>query len=400
MRVAENSSVQTAVMRDEWIAASTHSNTARSVIRLVFRYDDYSSQSSTELESQLVETLAQYQACATFAVVPAMVEGNYRDLSPKQEVELSAAKIHVLRDAIDRGVIEVALHGFSHQTIRPANQRGGCTEFENLDYADQLRKISHGRDILERQLGTRICTFVPPWNTYDLNTLRAVEASGCEAISAGIWGVHQTSARLSFAPATCPLNLKKIRHAVEAARRGNDPDAAIVVLFHPADFVEAGCGGTMTLAEFRSIVKWAWEQADISIATVSELCRRSGVDMGAGRMSRNLARSQSLWSRLLPSYDAQSSVYWGADARRRLRATRALGFHLLTLIGWALLGAVLWSWVSGPAGMTAALAGVMLFAFGIFAASKRAASNRLFRIATAMVFLMGFLSGFLVRLMP
>ena len=385
-------------MRDEWIAASTHSDTARSVIRLVFRYDDYSSQSSTELESQLIETLAEYQACATFAVVPAMVEGNYRDLSPKQEVELGEAKIHLLRDAIDRGVIEAALHGFSHQTIRPANQRGGCTEFENLDYADQLRKISLGRDMLERQLGTRICTFVPPWNTYDLNTLRAVETSGFEAISAGIWGAHPTSARLSFAPATCPLNLNKIRHAVEAARRGNDPHAVIVVLFHPADFVEARCGGTMTIAEFRSIVKWACEQPDISIATVTELCHRSGVDLGAGRMSRNLARSQSLWSRLLPSYDAQSHVYWDVDARRGLRATQALGFHLLPLVGWALLGAVLCSWVSGPIGMTAALAGTMLFAFGVFTASKRAASNRLFRVATATVFVMGFLSGFLVRL--
>ena len=118
-----------------------------------------------------------------------------------------------------RQCVEVALHGFNHQTNR-REEAGGNSEFEGLGYDEQYMKISRGKAILENQLGLKITTFVPPWNSYDSTTLRVLEVSGFSTISAGLWGTCEGSSRLSFIPSTCSLSFEALKGAVLAARRG------------------------------------------------------------------------------------------------------------------------------------------------------------------------------------
>ena len=72
--------------------------------------------------------------------------------------------------SVAAGHAEVALHGYSHQLAEGTP----LTEFAGLSYRDQERRITAGKAELERQLGVRVSTFIPPWNSYDIRTVRAL----------------------------------------------------------------------------------------------------------------------------------------------------------------------------------------------------------------------------------
>ena len=63
------------------------------------------------------------------------------------------------------------MHGNTHQTIKEFPR----SEFLGLNYEQQFTKIKSGKLFLEEKLGTNINTFIPPWNRYDLNTLKVLE---------------------------------------------------------------------------------------------------------------------------------------------------------------------------------------------------------------------------------
>jgi peptidoglycan/xylan/chitin deacetylase (PgdA/CDA1 family) len=364
---------------------SAHSNSGR--IKIVFRYDDFSSQSPTKLDVALIESLGEHHCAATFAVVPAMVEGNYRDPSPRPMIELSPEKVRLLRTAIERKVVEPALHGLNHQSHR-SREAGGFSEFAGLSYAEQRAKICRGKELLEQQAGVEITTFVPPWNSYDANTLRVIQEAGFTAISAGLWGTCGESSQLTFVPSTCPLNLGALRSAVAVARAGDDPEPVIVVLFHPSDFEDTGAGGATTIPDFRAILRWTREQADVDVVTVARLSR-SGENLGPTRMVRNLCRTQSYASRLLPTYAKESQVYWSVDSCRSSRWVKVAAFHATVSLGSGVFGWLMWldATRSGSLARAAAFTAVVIVC--ALHVARRMGPNRLFRIALTSCCLLG-----------
>lgn len=79
---------------------------------------------------------------------------------------------------------EFAVHGYSHENR--AEFFGG-SEFGSIPYDTQREWIAAGADELSTCTGTRPTTFVPPMNTYDENTTRAVADSELEVVSGGSW---------------------------------------------------------------------------------------------------------------------------------------------------------------------------------------------------------------------
>lgn len=79
---------------------------------------------------------------------------------------------------------EYTLHGYTHNATTTFY---GGSEFGEVAYETQYRRISEGTDALESCTGERPTTFIPPFDTYDNNTVRALTEQQYTAISGGGW---------------------------------------------------------------------------------------------------------------------------------------------------------------------------------------------------------------------
>ena len=256
------------------LEAAADDSGPRKEITVVFRFDDYSTRSTTELEVKLIKAFQRHNIRATFGVIPYVSVGDARDPLPQDLLALTPEKAAILRDAISSGAVDVALHGYSHQVPRKVSIEQ-LTEFRDVDYRTQLKKIQKGRAYLESILGIPVASFIPPWNTYDLNTLRALEALDFKIISAALQGVARPTSSLAFLPATVPPT--GLRAAIALARRGPGTDPLIVVLFHEYDFVEINAArGTLAFREFDELLEWVTSQPDVIVRSVGDAAESHG----------------------------------------------------------------------------------------------------------------------------
>ena len=278
--------------------SSDHNRTSAGAIALVFRFDDYSAKSDTALEKAILAAFRRTRTPLTVSVIPRVALVSSFDPSPQQGVPLPEEKIRLLREALEAGEVEVALHGFSHQTVR--RKIGNAylkpfgryhSEFIGVDEASQLKKIREGREILERELGVRAETFVPPWNGYDRTTLRALGGLGFTTFSAARRGPVDLASPLHFIPRTC--DLKEVKSAVMGARDSLSDDPLVVVLFHHYDFVESDPqAGVLTLPDLDKTLEWVSQQPDLRVLTLRDASRLLP-DLGARQFYWN--RNALLW---------------------------------------------------------------------------------------------------------
>lgn len=231
------------------------------------RYDDFSSVSSIELERQFLALCAQYDAPCTFGVVP-----NYHLPSAKPTENmgtLNHEKKELLRQGIAQGIVEVALHGFNHQSI------GGKTksEFHGLSLEAQNKLIAQGKSILEGAVGP-IQTFIPPWNSYDQNTLSALKANGFKVLSAASNGLPDKDDQLILIPATCLIEDLKmaVEKALQLSKLYPLCRPMVVGYFHPYDFIENNPQrGRFTLGDFEKILRWLRTHPEVDIQAIHKM---------------------------------------------------------------------------------------------------------------------------------
>jgi peptidoglycan/xylan/chitin deacetylase (PgdA/CDA1 family) len=247
-------------------------------ISVVFRYDDYSARSSTEIELRILDTLRLHEASVTFSVIPFLCAGDVHDPSPQSTVALPAEKQNILKQAVSAGILDVALHGYSHQTART----GDMAEFAGLPGHVQAEKLAAGKKYVEELTGVPVTTFVPPWNRYDLDTLRALETQGFSTLSAGKEGLAAPDCPLSFVPATC--GLLDLPKAIDAARDVPQRDPLIVALFHDYDFREVnGERGIITSQGFADLVGRVARAKRVTLVSIAAATRRVK-DLQSGRL--------------------------------------------------------------------------------------------------------------------
>lgn len=258
-------------------------------ISVVFRYDDYSTTSDTALEKEFFAIFAQHEIPCLVAVIPCVCDGDIHRVEATRLLPLSPSKALLLKDGLESGQLEIALHGYSHQTILD-RRHGGYTEFRGLDMTCQRETLAQGRAFLEQVLDQQVACFVPPWNSYDENTVSTLDELGFHLISAGVEGKglrpDMQNARLKHLPATCGLHQLKL--AVEGARLLKDSDPIIVVLFHSFDFRENDrVHGRVSCAELSELLTWIKAQADVRPTTMMELAT-SNRDLSADRLRANM----------------------------------------------------------------------------------------------------------------
>jgi peptidoglycan/xylan/chitin deacetylase (PgdA/CDA1 family) len=310
------------------------------MVTIFFRYDDYSSLSHPAVDRGLIETFGRQQLSCTFAVVPAVtslypwVEG-----SDQQELALNPEKQAELREAIRSGSVDLALHGWRHLS----NQFSGHpnpSEFRGLAVEEQAEILKRGRDFLADATGIAPTLFVPPWNSYDENTLKALQSTGFRGISANRYspGAEKSSA-LVFAPMTTELG--GMRAAVAAALAGGEEAPVVGVMMHPYDFVESGDKrATISLAQFEQELLWLKAQANVRIVPISALL---DANHGMDRQRFEANRPSPLERSYPPQVSRVGSdlVYHTVAAGRRAKLRRDslfVGILLLLMLAGAVSG--------------------------------------------------------------
>lgn len=232
------------------------------MIRVAFRFDDPSSTSNHVLEHRVIQIFTQHCVKATVAVIP------FRWID-QELVPLSVDGAGHLIEAEHQGVVEIALHGFSHE-LRGKQPNGAPAEFAGVDAARQEDWIRRGIAHLQGIFDGKIVGFVPPWNGFDCATLRAVKASGLEYVSAGWDAPEDCGIGVVILPRTC--DLARLREAIGEARRLESASPMVIVVLHHFDFAESDSQRfTVSYAALDGLLSWLAKQPDVVVSTIGEL---------------------------------------------------------------------------------------------------------------------------------
>lgn len=246
-------------------------------IIVVFRYDDYSATSALDLEARLIQTFKKHNISITFGVVPYMTEKNVHSTSVQKLVPLTKEKIDLLKG----NTVDVAQHGYSHQTVGGKN----FSEFSGVDYGTQFKKIQSGKLYLEKTTGTKINTFIPPWNSYDINTLKALESLNFNLVSNELRSPAIEGFSLKYLPATCSISAFK--DAVKSAESIPDLQPVIIILFHQYDFREFNRQKKgIEYEDFEELVDWTISQKYVRVLSVKQAAETIK-DLGVNRLKNS-----------------------------------------------------------------------------------------------------------------
>ena len=303
-------------------------------LTVVFRFDDYSAKSDTALEKSILESFRRARLPLTVSVIPRVAAVSAFDPAPQPGLPLPEDKIRILREALQAGGVEIALHGYAHQTVR--RKIGNAflkpfgryhSEFIGVDEATQRKKILEGREILERELGVVPETFVPPWNGYDETTLKVLGSAGFKVFSAARRGPIDLGSPLRFLPRTC--DLWNLESAVTEARRSPADNGLIVVLFHHYDFKESDPqAGQIDLPELDRILGWVASQEDLAAMTLGQAAHALP-DLSARQFYWN--RNALLWQ-ITPPWVNQTIHWPPRGVYQSLEAARRAKLFLWTVI--------------------------------------------------------------------
>ena len=278
------------------LTGCTKKQVAKNKINIIFRFDDYSALSSTNLELKILDAFREREASITFGVIPFVCSENTRDPSPQKIISLTSMKANILKKAIEDSILDVALHGYSHKT----NNADYMSEFSGLDYNIQEEKLYKGKKYLEDIVDAEVTTFIPPWNHYDLTTLRVLKNLGFTTLSANRNGKIKEESNLSLLPCTC--NITQLRNAVKSARNSPDANPVIVVLFHEYDFKEINdFDSIITFKEFSDLLRWVKLQKDTRILSINQATKLIS-DLSAKRYMCNQHISSFLNLNIVPTF--------------------------------------------------------------------------------------------------
>jgi peptidoglycan/xylan/chitin deacetylase (PgdA/CDA1 family) len=196
---------------------------------LVFRLDDFRAASDpiSQVEFQIIQMFIERGLPIVVSVIP-------------KGLEMYPDKVSFLKGYLTSGQVEIAQHGYDHTLYRKLYMSSGATsEFEGRSYANQFERIASGKQLLEELFQRKIQSFVPPYNSYDVETIKACSEVGFRVISAGISGsVNKKDISLKILPATVALRTLDV--LVKSWKINNKYDGLAVVYFHAYEFVDSG----------------------------------------------------------------------------------------------------------------------------------------------------------------
>jgi peptidoglycan/xylan/chitin deacetylase (PgdA/CDA1 family) len=144
---------------------------------VIFRDDDVQPYFGAAALKRLVEILDGSNIPITFGIIP--------NASGKSPIDVDKDQLAFLQGILPKeSMYETALHGYTHMnaTFEPTGL--GVSEFAGLPLDRQRELLTQGLAILHSAFpSVSIRTFIPPFDSYDNNTLIALREQGFTVIS-------------------------------------------------------------------------------------------------------------------------------------------------------------------------------------------------------------------------
>ena len=186
------------------------------MIKFCFRVDDFYLNGLRRMEMDIMDLFSELEIPLNIGVIPFDKDEN---LFAKAENFTKYRKW-----------CKICLHGYQHHNLS-RNQK--CSEFLGEEKEVQFKKILKAKFELEKELGIEIDTFIPPWNSYDENTLKALEKCNIDFISVGYEVLNFQTDVVQI-----PTSMEHFYLFDKSLFRlfTNFLDGTILVLFHPYNF--------------------------------------------------------------------------------------------------------------------------------------------------------------------
>ena len=285
----------------------------------VFRYDDYHGIADLTVQEAVISLFRDKGIPLTVSVIPARLNNN------TEAVNLLVSSLGPR--------FEVALHGWDHYDRVDGAVPAEATEFAGLPVAEQYARITKGISVLQGHLGVAPTTFVPPFNTYDSDTVEALQKAGIRCLSADIRPRKVEHGDIICVPQTGLL---------QDIANVKDLDSGLyVVVFHEHDFVEAGGHhASLTLEDLDSLLTRLSAEPGTDFSTIASLVAEGGHDFSVTRLQAAQALAAyprtrlfsfpAHWVRRMPATYETTEVY--EQLLRRARRT-GTGFDVVAALG-------------------------------------------------------------------
>jgi hypothetical protein len=166
--------------------------------------------------------------------------------------------------------------------------------------------IELGKQHLEIKLNKTVMAFIPPWNSYDGNTVQAVHSAGINIFSArrnDLPEIEKTNNidKLDFLPYTITLN--NFMDSLDLILNDKNYEGElIVVMMHPYDFIEHDKNrGKVTILEFGKLINKLKMDSTVNISTITD-----DRDFSYDRLDYN----SYTFYQWIPKFLQQSSIYY------------------------------------------------------------------------------------------
>ena len=200
----------------------------------VFRMDDVVLQADS-MQDKIMEVFQKHGVPLSWGVIPFAADKQARGNADR-------GYINTIQNAVAKGELELLLHGLNHTQNEGATPK---SEFAGRSLSDQEKMLAKGKSFIENNFKVPVNFFAPPWNTYDENTLAALQSLGFKGISADLGGVTNSSA-LAYLPCT-KIDFKDWDKLLQQC---NERSGVVVVLFHTYTFSKDG----FTLADLDTLL--------------------------------------------------------------------------------------------------------------------------------------------------
>ncbi|MDD1725331.1 MAG: DUF2334 domain-containing protein, partial [Euryarchaeota archaeon] len=269
---------------------------ASNMKHIIFRDDDIAPYAQLDALKAVNQVHIDKNVPVTMGIVAHPDPGVYGN-----ELLADADALSYLQSLATNPLFEFAQHGYTHSdsaqnTAGTSTPRmvgtsqyadrlvgaGESSEFRGRSYAEQYNKIKQGRDDISTAFEVTPTTFIPPWNTGDINTLKACAALGFTLYStneadfgvadATIEGIRVQAASLEFPWTETDWNsymsdlISKTDATLNAAPNG----ASVVVLYHFWAFRNSG--GSIDpnrIAWLGQYIDHLRDRGDVQFATLS-----------------------------------------------------------------------------------------------------------------------------------
>lgn len=187
-------------------------------IQLVFRYDDFTLVNDSTNE-KVIRLLHRHNIPVVLGVIPCDARENLK-------MDKDYRFLTELRALVRNGSVEIALHGLTHQKMTPYG------EFKGLSIEEQTRRIKKGKYLLDSIFNNYLSTYIPPWNSHDENTVKALKSNNIYIVSSSVYDVWAENV---FYPLTTD-NFEGLEGLI---KNNKSLGGIIVVMLHPSNFKSA-----------------------------------------------------------------------------------------------------------------------------------------------------------------